>query len=201
MFVIIAGCGRLGAGLAKVLSSQGNDVVVVSDCIDQKMLGNDFDGVTVRGSPVDADVLKKAGIENAEIFVAATADDNLNVMAIQVAKEIFQVPTVLARVSDSERETFYKSLGLNTVCPTTTSINQILSLIQGTGFTALRGYIDPDIIGVKPLPEWVGKRAEEVEFPQDRTLIGVARPDGSGLEKKGPIGKDDTLVLLRNRCA
>jgi trk system potassium uptake protein len=132
MFTVIAGCGRLGAGLAKVLSGQGHDVVVVAEEIDRNRLGNGFDGITVSGNPTDGDVLQKAGIGTAELFVAATSDDSTNVMAIQVAKEVFHVPTVLARISDPDRERFYRSLGLNTVCPTTTGIKQILDLIRGS---------------------------------------------------------------------
>jgi trk system potassium uptake protein TrkA len=199
MFVIVAGCGRLGAGLAKVLSAQGKDVVVVAESIDQKRLGNDFDGVTVSGSPIDEDVLKKAGIEKAQLFVAATADDNLNIMAIQIAKEVFHVPMVLARVSDGEREKFYKGMGLSTVCPTTTGINQILGLIQKSLFAPLAGYIDPDLVGVRPLPEWVGRPAGKIDLGDERRLVGVVRRDGSpDIDQGRPIEKDDTLILLRN---
>jgi trk system potassium uptake protein TrkA len=130
MLAIVLGCGRLGAGLAKVVSAQGHDVVVVDEAIDRRRLGNDFDGVAIAGSPIDEDVLRRAGIETAELLVAATADDSTNVMAIQVAKEVFHVPLVLARVSDPERERFYREFGLSTVCPTSMGINQILELVR-----------------------------------------------------------------------
>ena len=93
MFVLVVGCGRLGAGLARVLSMQGNDVVVVSGRIDTRWLGADFDGVTVEGNPIDEGVLESAGIRKAGLFVAATSEDVVNAMAVQVAKEIFHVPS------------------------------------------------------------------------------------------------------------
>jgi trk system potassium uptake protein TrkA len=130
MFVIIAGCGRLGAGLARVLSSQGHDVAVVGEDIDPRRLGGEFDGITVAGNPVDEEILDRAGARKADLFVAATADDRLNAMAAQIAREIFRVPSVLARISDPAMEAFYRELGLDTVCPTSTAINQVLDLIR-----------------------------------------------------------------------
>jgi trk system potassium uptake protein TrkA len=198
MFVLVAGCGRLGAGLAKVLSSQGYDVVVVGDDIDRKRLGGDFDGSTVQGVPIDEDVLRKAGIEKADLLVAVTSDDNMNVMVTQVAKEIFHVPTVLARISDPEREEFYKNLGLNVVCPTNTGINQILNLILQNTLPTLSGYIDPRVIGIKPNKELVGKRLEDLTLPPDRNCIGILFKDQiAGIDSKREIQKDDTLILVR----
>ena len=198
MFVVVAGCGRLGAGLAKVLSSQGYDVVVVGDDIDQKRLGGDFDGTTVQGVPIDEDVLKKAGIEKADLLAAVTADDNMNVMITHVAKEIFHVPMVLARISDPEREEFFKNLGLNIVCPTNTGINQILNLIRQNTFPTLSGYIDPRVIGVRPNKEWVGKKLEDLTLPSDRKCIGILFKDQIvSVDSKRDIKKDDTLILMR----
>jgi trk system potassium uptake protein TrkA len=130
MLIVVAGCGRLGAGLARALSAQGHDVVVVDLDVDAKRLGNEFDGIVVTGNPIDEDALRKARIAEAQVFVAATADDSTNVMAIQIAEEIFHVPVVLARISDPDREEFYRTLGLRTVCPTKTGIEQILGLIR-----------------------------------------------------------------------
>ncbi len=130
MFMMVAGCGKLGAGLARVLSAQGHDVVVVAEEIDPKRLGGEFDGVTVAGSPIDEDVLESAGVKKADMFVAATADDAVNAMAVQMARELFHVPVTLARITDPGMEAFYRELGLDTVCPTSTSIAQILALIE-----------------------------------------------------------------------
>jgi trk system potassium uptake protein TrkA len=181
-----------------VLSSQGYDVVVVGDDIDQKRLGGDFDGCTVQGVPIDEDVLRKAGIEKADLLAAVTSDDNMNVMITQVAKEIFHVPTVLARISDPEREEFYKNLGLNVVCPTNTGINQILNLIRQNTLPTLSGYIVPDVIGVRPNKELVGKKLEDLTLPPGRKCIGILFKDQiAGVDSKRDIRKDDTLILVR----
>lgn len=190
----------MGAGLAKVLSGQGHDVVVVDEEIDAKRLGNGFDGIAVNGSPTDGDVLEKAGIRKADIFVAATPDDSANAMAIQVARVMFHVPTVLARISDPDRERFYKSLGLNTVCPTTTGINQILDLIRGSAPSALPGHIRTDLIGMSLPPEWAGKPLGSIPMPDGREPVGILRGDRT--EPADPrilLDKDDALILRRVR--
>lgn len=199
MFVMIAGCGRLGAGLAGVLASRGNDLVVVSETIDLKWLGPDFDGLTVVGDPADAEVLAAAGIEKADLFVAATSDDAVNAMAAQIASAIFRVPLAVARVADPSRERFYRAMGIRTVCPTTTGINQILDATQGGDYEALSGYIDPCLAGVVPPSEWVGRRLGELRPPRGRRIAGIER-DGKVSPPRPSllVKKDDVLILRKN---
>jgi len=198
MYVIIAGCSRLGAGLAKALSAKGHDVVVVGEEIDVVRLGSDFDGIIIRGNPAEEDTLVKAGVDHAELVVAATADDNVNVLVVQVARKIYQVPLTLARITDPERESFYRGLGLATVCPTTTGINQMLSMIQRSQFSALAGIIDVDLVGVKPPAEWIGRAAGRIDLPEGRKLIGIAINGGlAAMNPERIIEKDDTLILTR----
>ncbi len=198
MFVIIAGSGRLGAGLAKALSAKGHDVVVVGEERELARLGSDFDGVTIRGDPAEEDTLRKAGVDRAELVVGATADDNVNVLVVQIARRIYQVPLTLARITDPERESFYRGLGLATVCPTTTGINQMLGMIQRSQFSALAGTIDVDLVGVKPPAEWIGRAAGRIDLPEGRKLIGIAIAGGvAAVNPERIIEKDDTLILTR----
>jgi trk system potassium uptake protein len=199
MFVIVAGCGRLGAGLARVLSTQGNDVVVVSEKIDLKWLGAEFDGVTVEGNPIDEDVLESAGIRKAGLFVAATSEDVVNAMAVQVAKEVFHVPLALARMTDPARERFYRELGLSTVCPTSTGINQILDTVQRSAFDSLKGYLDPDLAGILPPPEWIGKRLDAFPLAGGRRVIGLERKGRVVPAERGTVlAAGDVLILRRD---
>jgi len=127
MRIVIMGCGRVGSQLAVQLSREGHEVSVVD--MTQKSfqrLPEDFRGLTVIGTGIDEDVLRAAGIEGADAFVAVTEGDNRNIMAAQVAREIFGVPEVVARIYDAGREAIYRELGLDTICPTTV----IQSLIQ-----------------------------------------------------------------------
>jgi Trk K+ transport system NAD-binding subunit len=112
------------------------------------------------------------------------------------------VPLTLARISDPERERFYRDLGLATVCPTTTGINQMLGMIQHSQYSALAGTIDVDLVGVKPLAEWVGRAAGRIDIPEGRKLIGIAF-DGqlAAVNPERVIEKNDTLILTRKRAS
>ncbi|MHB0912709.1 MAG: potassium channel family protein [Armatimonadota bacterium] len=119
MKVIILGCGRVGSTLASSLSKDGHDVMI----IDRKSsafrrLSPGFKGATLVGNGVDESVLKRAGIEQADAFMALTQGDNTNLMSVQIAKEIFQVPKAIARVYDPIRAVAYQELGVDTFCST-----------------------------------------------------------------------------------
>jgi len=120
MKVVILGCGRVGARLAQLMEADGHEVSIIdSNLAAFERLPETFKGTTVLGTGIDADVLKAAGIEEADSFAAVTNYDNTNIMASQIAKEIFGVPHVLARIYDPGRESLYHELGLETICPTT----------------------------------------------------------------------------------
>ncbi len=128
MNFVILGCGRVGSRLATMLDKMGHDVSIIDKSSDSfKRLPNSFGGRAVVGIGIDEDVLKSAGIEQADVFAAVTNGDNTNIMASQVAKEIFQVPRVIARIYDPIREDTYHTLGLETICPTTLITNQIIT--------------------------------------------------------------------------
>ena len=134
MRVVIMGCGRVGSQLAARLDREGHEVSVID--ANQKALRrlpDDFGGHTVVGTGIDEDVLRAAGIEQADAFVAVTEGDNRNIMAAQVAREIFRVPEVVARIYDPVREEIYRGLGLDTICPT--------KLIGGMVYDRLRATV------------------------------------------------------------
>lgn len=120
MRIVVLGCGRLGAKVAQMLDSEGDDVTVIdADSDSFTRLGPRFRGRTITGIGIDEDVLKKAGIEQADAFVALSDGDNTNVMAAQIARHIFKVPKVVSQIKDPIREDTYHMLGLETICPTT----------------------------------------------------------------------------------
>lgn len=199
MFVMVAGSGRLASGLARVLSSFGHDVVVVAERIDARWLGSEFDGVVVEGNPIDEEVLESAGIRKADIFVAAAPDDAVNAMAAQVAKAVFGVRLALARLVDPARERFYRSIGVDTVCPTSTGINQVLDMIQRSSFSSLRGYVDPGLVAIAPPPEWIGLRLSDLPVPADRRVLGLARKGRLVQAEAGTVlAEGDRLFLERS---
>jgi trk system potassium uptake protein TrkA len=119
MKVIIMGCGRVGARLASLLDEDGHDVTVLdNDTYSFRRLPTSFGGTALFGNGIDEEALKKAGIEDVDMFVALTQGDNRNVMACQIARHIFNVPRVMCRIYDPLREEMYNALGLETISPT-----------------------------------------------------------------------------------
>ena len=120
MKVIIMGCGRVGAQLAGLLDADGHSVTILdTDAYSFRRLPPKFGGTALIGNGINEEVLKKAGIEEADAFVAVTQGDNRNVMATQIAKHIFNVPKVICRIYDPLRQELYSTLGLETFSPTT----------------------------------------------------------------------------------
>ena len=120
MKVLILGCGRVGSTLATMLDRSGHSVSVLDQSSDAfQRLSPDFGGETYVGNGVDEDILIRAGIKDADAFVAVTNGDNRNIMAGQIAKEIFHVKKVMCRIYDPIREQTYRELGMDTMCPTT----------------------------------------------------------------------------------
>ncbi len=124
MKIVIMGCGRVGAWLARLLDADGHSITVLdTDSYSFRRLSfprllPDFKGTALVGNGIDQEALKRAGIEQADIFVALTQGDNRNVMACQIAKHIFNVPRVVCRIYDPLRQELYSTLGLETISPT-----------------------------------------------------------------------------------
>jgi trk system potassium uptake protein len=132
MYVIIMGCGRVGARLAQLLVASGHEVLILdtnASAFDR--LGRDFAGSTMVGNGIDHDVLVKAGIERANAFAAVTQGDNRNIMASQIAKHVFKVPRVVTRIYDPIRQDTFQTLGLEAVSPTVIGANVFFSKLTG----------------------------------------------------------------------
>jgi trk system potassium uptake protein len=135
--LVIVGCGRVGSQLAAEMDRSGHDVVIVdrdpnqfSRASSRGVLTREFKGDQVVGNGTDSDVLRRAGIEHADGFVAVTEGDNRNIMAAQIAKHVFKVPHVVARIYDPERADAYSKLGLHTICPTIEGAQHIQRMLM-----------------------------------------------------------------------
>ena len=119
------GCGRVGAWLARLLDADGHQVTVLdTDPYSFRRLSfpkplSDFKGTALVGNGIDEEALRRAGIEEADVFVVLTQGDNRNIMAAQMAKHIFNVPRVICRIYDPLRQELYNTLGLEAISPTT----------------------------------------------------------------------------------
>jgi trk system potassium uptake protein TrkA len=134
MRVVSVGCGRVGARLATRLDKAGYDVAVVDMLLSAfRRLDPAFGGTTIMGTGIDEDVLRTAGIEGASAFVAVTNGDNRNIMAAQVARNVFGIRDVVCRIYDPIRAETYRSLGYTVVCPTVEIADTILGQLPVAG--------------------------------------------------------------------
>lgn len=196
MYVIIAGCRKVGASLALELSQENHDVVVIdSDPEHLNALGSGFNGVTIVGMPIDEDVLRSAGVETADALAAVTDDDNMNIMVSQVAREIFHVPTVVTRLYDPQREAIMSGMGLTTVCPTTLAVHTIKDrLLKKDVVGAFHlGGKEVSLRLMKPPRRLVGKPIAE---SREEPVMGVLRDSVFvPLAPRETVQADDMLVV------
>ncbi|MFC7406112.1 potassium channel family protein [Georgenia alba] len=168
------GCGRVGATLAGQLEDSGHSVSVVDQNPDAfRRLPSEFGGRRVTGLGFDRDALTQAGIEEAHAFAAVSSGDNSNIIAARVAREVFGVGKVVARIYDPRRAEVYSRLGIPTVATVRWTADQVLRRIIPT--TAASEYQDPSsavsVVALEPHADWVGT---EIELIEERTGTRVA---------------------------
>jgi trk system potassium uptake protein TrkA len=128
---IVIGCGRVGSAVAQQLQGSGWDVTVLDENEDALgRLGDSWGGGFVVGHGMDLQLLREAGIEDADAVVVTTDGDNTNLVIAQVAQKQFEVPTVVVRVLDPARAQFYASRGLRIVCPTSAAIETLVGAVR-----------------------------------------------------------------------
>ncbi len=175
MNILIIGCGQLGARLANVLSSQNHDISVIGS--EEALLTNldeNFNGITIPGSPIDSDVMKSAGIEGCDYVICATESDNSNIMAAQIIKNEFKIDNVFVRVLDPIKCEFYANLGLTTISPTSIVFEAIYSKIFNLQKNSIIncGNSSLNVITI-PYQKWMkGKTLIKLEYINDHKLIG-----------------------------
>ena len=143
MKFVIVGCGRVGAALAEAFDNVGHEVVILDTSTRAfDKLSDEFKGQAIRGDGTDEDVLRKAGVEGADVLLALTEGDNRNVMAAQVAAEKLAVGKTIAKINDPVRAAAYAELGIATVCRTTMLTDAVLAYLD-LGKTGMPSIIAP----------------------------------------------------------
>ncbi len=180
MYVIIVGCGRVGSELAKLLSAEGHDVVVIDkNQASFDRLGGTFNGLTLVGNGFSLSLLKQAGIEKADAFCAVTNGDNTNLVSAQVAKKIFKVPKVIARVYDPQRAHIYKALGLDIISGTILFAAMLRDKIIESRFSSyLIETKELGVIEIEVKNNLVGKTIEEINIPGEFLVVAIRRLQG-----------------------
>jgi trk system potassium uptake protein TrkA len=184
MKVIVMGCGRVGSQLSNLLAQRGHDVTVIDhrDADALSRLGPDFKGRVLHGLGFDRDVLYQAGIGQADAFVAASSSDNANIVAARIAKNIFRVPRVVARMYDPRRAAIYQRLGLSTISGTQLGVRQIYDLVTHTDLDIIQkfGRGEVSMLAVEVDYHLAGRSARDLSIPGEVVIFSLTR-DGHAL--------------------
>jgi trk system potassium uptake protein TrkA len=199
MYVVIMGCGRVGASLSAGLERLGHEVAVIDkDPQAFRRLGPDFHGRQVVGFGFHREVLVEAGIENADAFAAVSSGDNSNILSARVARETFGVERVVARIYDAKRAAVYERLGIPTVATVPWTTDRFMRMVLPDGVaTAWR---EPaGTVAVLPLPlheDWVGRPIRELEEATGCRVAFIVR-FGTGVLPRGDtaVQAEDTVYV------
>ncbi len=195
--VVILGCGRVGSALARGVERLGHSVAI----IDQNAaafgrLPTDFTGQRVTGVGFDRDTLVEAGIERAAAFAAVSSGDNSNIISARVAREMFGVERVVARIYDPRRAEVYERLGIPTVATVRWTRDQILGRLLPEAVTA--AWSDPSgtvlLTAITPGPGWVGRKVREVEETAGVRVACVTRFGEGVLPGAGTLVQDGDVL-------
>ncbi|MGW6447878.1 potassium channel family protein [Lentzea sp. NPDC055074] len=199
MHVVIMGCGRVGASLARALERLDHQVAVIDkDPQSFRRLGSDFHGQQVIGNGFDRNVLIEAGVERAGAFAAVSSGDNSNIISARVARETFGVEHVVARIYDHKRAAVYERLGIPTVATVPWSTDRFLRMLLPEG--AATAWRDPSgTVAVLPIEvdeAWVGRPVRELEEAIGARVAFVMR-FGTGVlpERSTVVQADDTIYV------
>jgi trk system potassium uptake protein TrkA len=197
--VVIMGCGRVGASLARALERLDHQVAVIDkDPQSFRRLGSDFHGQQVVGNGFDRNVLIEAGVERAGAFAAVSSGDNSNIISARVARETFGVEHVVARIYDHKRAAVYERLGIPTVATVPWSTDRFLRMLLPEG--AATAWRDPSgtvaVLPIEVSEEWVGRPVRELEEAIGARVAFVMR-FGTGVlpERSTVVQADDTIYV------
>ncbi len=197
MKIIIVGCGRLGRGLAESLSQRGDAITVIDkDATALEALPSTFKGKVISGIGFDRDVLLAAGIENADGLAAITNSDETNVLTAQIARQIFHVPKVVARLYDPQQADIYNRLGLQTICTTTWGMNRMSDLLTYSSLESILHLDEVEIVTTEIPTLLAGRTVRELSRPDEMAVVAITRRGKSLIPSAGCVFEQGDVVHL-----
>jgi len=203
MHIIIVGCGRVGSELAKLLSSEDHNVVVIDrnpNSFDR--LGNAFNGLALVGNGFNLSLLKQAGIDRADAFCAVTNGDNTNLICAQVAKNIFKIPRVFARIYDPQRAHIFAALGLDIISGTILFAAMLRDKIIESRFSSyLIETKELGIIEIEVKNGLVGKTIQDINMPGEFLVVAIRRLEGVIIPEPSTTLKAKDMLMAAVKVA
>lgn len=201
MYVIVVGCGRVGSQLATFLSEEGHDVAIIDKRPESfRRLGPTFNGLTIYGLGFDQDVLREAGIEKTDVFAAVTDLDNTNMMAVEVATKIFDVPRAIARLYNPNRSLTYQKLGLEFICGTTMLAEKLLNSIIAPHVEIVAVLGNLCLVRLLPNDRLAGRTIANVDGEADFKVITIIRGQKNVfVEPSTKIRRNDQIIIVSKK--
>ena len=199
MKIIIIGCGRVGSTLARDLSMRNYDVTVIDNNRQSlENLGVNFRGETVVGVGFDREVLMKAGINKTDALAAVTVSDEANVVAARMAKQVFRVPRVAARVYDPRKAEIYRRLGIQTISPVALGASRLAELLTFTHLDtkSVLGTGEVEIVEVEVPPAFTGRLVSDVNVPGKVQVVSISRAGKTFLPSSNTPLQDGDLLHI-----
>ncbi|TXH45007.1 MAG: TrkA family potassium uptake protein [Actinobacteria bacterium] len=195
MRIVIAGAGKVGRSIARELSANGHDVVMLDR--DPEAAANYIEGVRIQQSDAcEIASLESVGLDGSQVVIAATGDDKANLVVSLLAKTEFGVPRVVARVNHPKNEwLFDSSWGVDVAVSTPRLLSALVEEAVTTGdvvrlFSLREGNADLVELTLASDSRAVGERVGDVSWPTDTALVAIIR----GKRIIAPTA-DDTLEM------
>jgi trk system potassium uptake protein TrkA len=203
MYIIIVGCGRLGSNLAKELSDIGHDISIIDhDSGRLSVLGSGFNGHIVKGVEFDNDNLLDAGIDKADAILAVSQDDNINITISLIAKNIYHVSKIVARINDPNREYFYNKLNIDTINPVQLGVEILNSRLTVKSLDIIAA-LDKDYEIIELTVHKLNEKANsvmEIEAKYHCIISGLLQNGSILLPKKDELlKKGDRIICTINK--
>ena len=200
MKLIIMGCGRVGSQVANLMAHQGHDVTVIDhrDTDAASRLGPDFKGRLISGLGFDRDILLEAGVERTDVFIAASSSDNANIVAARIARNIFKVPRVVARLYDPRRAEIYQRLGLMTISTTTWGAERIYELATHVDLDVVYnfGRGEVSIVAVEAPYALAGRTVRDLTAVGEFNVISITRDSTAFLPSNGTEFREGDIIHI-----
>ncbi len=199
MKIIIMGCGRVGEQVARLMVNEGHEVTVIDfDPSALARLGPDFKGHTVKGIGFDRNVLIEAGIKGADAFAATSASDNANIVAARIARNVFHVPRVVARLYDPRRAEIYRRLGMITISSTTWGAERIRELLTHSELDPVMtfGNGEVSLVAFEAPPQLAGRLVKDLVVPGEIRVTAITRHNQAFIPYSGSEFSEGDLIYV-----
>lgn len=199
MKIIVMGCGRVGEQLARLMATEAHDVTVIDyDAQALDRLGPEFQGKKVKGVGFDRQVLIEAGIERADAFAATSSSDNANIISARIARNLFHVPKVVARLYDPRRAEIYQRLGLLTISSTTWGAERIRELLTHSDLDPVLTFGSGEVcmLSIETPFQLVGQMAKHLSVPGEISVTAITRKGHAFIALGGAEFKDGDLIHI-----